>query len=275
MKSIVSVNVTLDQIKKMAPNGSEYWMARDLQAPLGYERWEDFESVIKKAQMSCESMGIEPNNHFHLTGKMVSIGSGAKREVIDFYISRYAAYLIAMNGNPKLPQIAAAQNYFAVQTRRQELNEASDLDSSKRLELRKRVKDANKHLNDAAKKAGVQNYGLFHEAGYRGLYGIGLKEIKAKKGINAKEQLLDRAGRAELAANEFRITQAEEVLTKDEVKDENRARQVHHKVGKIVRDTIKEIGGTMPEDLPAEQPIKLLERRKKMLPKKDDNKGSS
>jgi DNA-damage-inducible protein D len=270
MEYLEPVNVTFDQIKKIAPNGVEYWMARDLQAPLGYERWEDFESVIKKAQMSCESMGTEPSNHFHQTGKMVTIGSGAKRKVSDFYVSRYAAYLIAMNGNPKLPQIAAAQNYFAVQTRKQELSDEFGNDVLKRLELRERVKDANKHLNDAAHKAGVQNYALFHEAGYQGLYGIGLKEIKIKKGLHQKEQLLDRAGRAELAANEFRITQAEEILTKAEVKGEGQARQVHKKVGEIVRKTIKEIGGTMPEDLPAEQSIKLIERKIKKLPKTDN-----
>jgi DNA-damage-inducible protein D len=275
MESLEPVRVTLDQLKRIGQHGQEYWEARELQEPLGYARWEDFEAVIRKAQMACESMGTEPGNHFHLKTKMVTIGSGAQRNIEDYAVSRYGAYLVAMNGNPKLPQIAAAQNYFAIQTRKQEITEQFGGDVSKRFELRGRVKDANKHLGEAAKDAGVQRYDLFHAAGYRGLYGMGLNEIKARKGIGRKEELLDRAGRAELAANEFRITQTEEMLKKDNVKGEINARTAHEKVGKAVRKTIDELGGTMPEDLPAETSLKKLERELKQqqaLPDDSDKK---
>jgi DNA-damage-inducible protein D len=275
VESIESVKVTLDQLRKVGPKGHEYWEAREIQLPLGYARWEDFEAVIQKARMTCESMGTEPRNHFHLVVKLVPIGSGAQRKIDDYLVSRYGAYLIAMNGNSKIPQIAAAQNYFAVQTRKQELTEQFGIDIAKRAELRVRVKDANKHLVEAAKYAGVQRYDLFHAAGYHGLYTMPLKQIKEKKGIDPKEDLLDRAGRAELAANEFRITQAEEKLKREKIQGQDRALAAHKKVGEAVRKTISELGGTMPEDLPAEPSLKKLERQgknRKTLPEKKKTK---
>jgi len=263
MDDIVPVNLSLDQIKKIGPAGGEYWMARDLQAPLGYARWENFQDVIKKARMSCESSGSDPDDHILQTTKMVSVGSGAQRGRIDYYVSRLGAYLICMNGDPGLPCISAAQNYFAVQTRKQEVLEQFGIDVNKRLELRDRVKSAVKHLGDAAKDAGVQNYALFHEAGYLGLYEMGLGKIKEMKGIDSKESLLDRAGRQELAANEFRITQTEEVIRKENIKGDIAARNTHKKIGQAVRQTIKDIGGTMPEDLPAETSIKQIGKQMK------------
>lgn len=273
MEFIEPVRVSLEQLKKIATSGGEYWMARDLQMPLGYIKWENFLDVIKKARMTCESTGVDADNHILQTGKMVSIGSGAQRNRLDFYVSRYGAYLIAMNGDPGLSQIAAAQSYFAVQTRRQELNDQFGSDITKRIELRERVKDAVKHLGEAAKDAGVQNYALFHEAGYRGLYSMGLTEIKQRKGLDPKENLLDRAGRAELAANEFRITQAEQIIKRDNVKGDINAREAHQKVGSAVRKTIKELGGTMPENLPAEPSIKKIAKKVKirnLLDSKED-----
>jgi len=252
-----TVSQSLDDLKKISNDGVEYWMARDIQLPLGYLKWDKFEGVIKKGQMSCESTGADPNNHILQTGKMVKIGSGALREKRDYFVSRYGAYLIAMNGNPKLREIATAQSYFAIQARKQEITEQAR-DIEKRIELRNRVKIANKHLGDAAKESGVQNYALFHDAGYRGLYNLSLGEIKERKGLSPKEQLLDRAGRAELAANEFRITQTEEALKRDDISGDTNARETHRRVGEKVRDTIDKIGGTMPEDLPAEPSIKKL-----------------
>lgn len=275
MADIVPVNATLDKIK-MTESGVEYWMARDLQIPLGYLTWRNFEKVVEKARMACESTGTDPNNHIVDTNNMVSIGSGAERERSDFIVSRYGAYLIAMNGDPRLPAIAEAQNYFAIQTRKQEIAEqAQDID--KRIVLRKRVIDANKDLGKAAKESGVQNYGLFHDAGYRGLYGLSLAQIKRYKGLEKKEDLLDRVGRAELAANEFRITQTEQALIRDEIKGDNNARNTHKKVGEEVRKTIEKLGGTMPEDLPTEDSLKIIETKKKKelinKAKRNDNSG--
>ncbi len=257
MDIVEKVNRSLDGIRRTSDTGVEYWMARDLQVPLGYSRWEKFESVIEKGIMACESSGTDPKNHFHPKVKMIIIGKGAKRKQKDYYLSRYAAYLIAMNGNPRLLEIATAQTYFAVQTRKQEIAERG-YDLNKRIELRERVKTANKHLNDAASESGVQNYALFHAAGYKGLYGIYPKAIKVRKGIDRKEEILDRAGRAELAANEFRITQTEEALTKSQITGDISAQRIHETIGKEVRNTIEKIGGTMPEDLPAEPSIKKM-----------------
>jgi DNA-damage-inducible protein D len=253
-----SINILLNDIKKTAKNGGEYWMGKDLQPILGYATWENFDKVIKKAKMACESTGEKSENHFRETTSMVEIGSGAMREEANYFLDRYACYLIAMNGDSSKPEIGLAQTYFAIQTRRQEISDENLLsDTQKRIELRDRVKDATKHLGSAAKAAGVQ-HALFHDAGYRGLYGMGLRDIKKKKGLSEKESLFDRAGRAELAANEFRATQTEQVLKRDQIKGEQAARNTHHRVGLEVRKTIANLGGTMPEDLQSEPSIKKL-----------------
>lgn len=260
---IAALRSALDAARRSNPNGSEFWMARDLQDVLGYSRWENFEDIIAKARMACESAGVDPNDHLLQTAKMIEIGKGAERERKDYFLSRYGCYLVAMNGDPSMPAIGVAQTYFAVQARKQELQE-DYLALEKRAALRSRVSTANKALNDAAKMAGVQNYGLFYDAGYRGLYGMGLTQIKQRKKIEG--DLLDHAGRAELAANEFRITQAEQKIVRENVKGEARAIATHKNIGEEVRQTIKKIGGTMPEDLPPEPSIKaLLAPKKKSL----------
>lgn len=262
----------LERFRKTNRHGAEFWSARDLQTVLGYTSWENFLDVVERARLSCATYGADAAHHFHDSMRMVALGSGAEREVPDVLLSRYAGYLTAMNGDASKPEIAAAQAYFAVQTRRQELEDAATNDE-KRLRLRDRVKDANRNLNAAAHEAGVIGYARFHDAGYMGLYG-GLRnaEIKAKKGISAKEDLLDCVDRAELAANEFRITQTEQKLRREKIVGETRAVSTHHEVGKKVRQAIKDIGGTMPENLPAAPSIKKLadaQRRKaKALPKK-------
>ncbi|MFH1374317.1 MAG: DNA damage-inducible protein D [bacterium] len=277
MDIVSQVQTSLDQIKRLTSKGIEYWMARDLMAPLGYTKWDNFERVIERAKMACESLGSDPSNQFLDVGKKVSIGSGAERSRRDYVVSRYGAYLIAMNGSPKLPQVAAAQSYFAIQTRKQEILE-SQVEAVKRIELRERVKDANKHLGDAAKDSGVLRWGLFQDAGYRGLYGMSLKEVKGYKGLSKADNLLDRSGRAELAANEFRITQTEQALRHENVAGDIGARETHKKVGRTVRETISKLGGTMPEDLPPEPSIKKLEAKQKKeitekseLPAEDSN----
>lgn len=252
----------LTAAKRVTKSGGEYWMARDIQEILGYQRWENFENIIGKARQSCESAGNDPLNHFRESTKMVEIGSTARVKTTDYFLSRYAAYVVAMNGDSSKPEIATAQAYFAMQTTRQEINDQiSGVD--KRIELRDRVRLANKDLASAAKQSGVVRYGVFQAAGYQGLYEMGLAEIKKAKGIGKTEDLLDRVGRAELAANEFRITQTEQKLTRDRTNTEREAIQTHLDVGREVRTTIRKLGGTLPEKLPAEPSLKKLVTKSK------------
>ncbi len=251
----------LEACKRVSPQGVEYWMARDLQPLLGYTSWENFANVIEKAKMACESAGVDAGDQFHGVTKGIAAGKGAEVQRTDMFLSRYACYLIAMNGDPRKAEVGLAQTYFAVQTRRQEVRDQHP--ELRRVEMRQRVKEANRSLTSAAKDAGVQKYGLFHDAGYRGLYGMGTKEIMAKKGISPKENLLDCAGRIELAANEFRITQAEDKLRRERIKGETVAIHTHRKVGEAVRATIQQLGGIMPENLPPEPSIKKLLSAKK------------
>ena len=257
MKSTIR---TLGNIKRTTNKGVEFWLARELQELLGYSKWDNFKGAIERAKMACASVGDELCHHFADTSNMMALGKGAERKIDDVALTRYACYLIAMNGDPSKPEIAAAQTYFAIQTRKQELSD-QQTESQKRLMLRDRVKDANKHLSGAAKEAEVQHWGLFQDAGYRGLYGgLGLNQLKEKKGIPSKEDLLDCVGRAELAANEFRITQTEQQLSRKQIKGDRAARETHREVAQEVRNTIKKIGGTMPEELPRESSIKKLKK---------------
>ncbi len=254
----------LEEKKRAAPNGSPFWKARDVMAVLGYSDWTNFNNVLEKAIVSCDTSGEPSENHFCEVKEMVNIGSGAQRQINNWILSKYACYLVAMNGDPTKPEIATAQSYFAVQTHKQEIQEQLT-DHERRLLLRDRVKDANKKLSGAAQDAGVRNlmFGVFHDAGYKGLYGgLGMREVKKAKGIPEKEELLDCIGRAELAANEFRITQTEEQLRIKKIQGEQTAIETHHAIGVKVRSTIKDIGGTMPEKLPSEPSIKKLAEAK-------------
>jgi DNA-damage-inducible protein D len=261
---------TLEAVKLLTKAGGEYWMARTLQTILGYDRWENFEGAIEKALVACVTTGEDPENHFRATTKMVEIGSGARREQVDYFLDRYACYLIAMNGNAQKVEIATAQTYFAVQTRRQELNDRAILPTDElRLQLREQVKIHIRGLNSTAKQAGVQRYALFHDAGYRALYEMGLAAVKRRKGIGEKENLFDRVGSTELAAHYFRITQTDEKIKRENINTEADAINAHLHVGREVRQTIKNLGGAMPENLPAEQPINQLKAKlKKRLPPK-------
>jgi len=256
----------LERLKKRAQDGGHYWMARDIQVALGYSTWENFRAAIVRARMACESAGVFPDNQFRETTKLVSIGSGAERGREDWFLSRYACYLIAMNSDPSKQEVGYAMTYFAVQTRIQE-KQNTLTGELKRAMLRNRVKDATKSLNAAAQASGVQNYAVFHDAGYKGLYGgLGQKDIKAKKGIPEKESLLDCVERTELAANEFRITQTESKLVREKVRGEEAATGTHYEVGKEVRATIRKLGGEMPENLPAAPSIKKLAAKVKSKP---------
>jgi DNA-damage-inducible protein D len=254
-----------ESLKHTNEHGAEYWSARDLQPILGYTQWRRFEQAIERAQQSCGQSGNEPGHHFAGAGKMIGVGKGGQREVPDFHLSRFACYLIAQNGDPRKPEIALAQKYFAVQTRRQELGDqlASDLE---RLELRKHAGEEFKMLSGAAQQAGVQSrmFGIFHDAGYKGLYGgLGRDEIKAKKHIPAKDNLMDRMNATELAANQFRMTQTRDKLAREGIRSEGAAIRTHLEVGKEVRDAIRRIGGTLPEQIPPAEHIKDVEKRVK------------
>jgi len=259
-----------EQIRLVNPHAAEYWSARDLQLLLGYSQWRRFEQAINRAITSCAQSGNDPTHHFAGAGKMIALGKGGSREVPDFHLSRFACYLIAQNGDPRKPEIAFAQKYFAIQTRRQELTDAAARDQE-RLEMRRQVKEEFKALSGAARDAGVQNvmFGRFHDAGYKGLYGgMGSEQVKARKRIPKNENLLDRVDTTELAANQFRMTQTRDKLARQGVKGQHKAIETHLQVGREVREAIKRIGGTMPENLPPAEHIKQVEKRlKKSTPR--------
>lgn len=268
---------TFEGIRQFDTEGNEYWVARDLQPLLEYAGWDKFKRVIEKSMEACRQSGNEVDDHFSQTAKMVDIGSGAKREIEDYRLSRYACYLIVQNGDPSKPVIANGQTYFALQTRRQELNDneafARLSENDKRLAIRNELAEHNKHLAAAAKDAGVEtplDYAIFQDHGYKGLYGgRGAKDIHAIKGLKKSQKILDYMGSTELAANLFRATQTEEKLRRDKVRGKQKANQTHFEVGKKVRQTIDELGGTMPEALPTpEKSIQQIESAKKKLEKK-------
>ena len=265
---------TFEGLRRTNENGAEFWSARDLQHLLGYNHWRSFETAIERALESCLRSGNEPGNHFAGVRKMVPLGSGSQREVADYHLSRFACYLIAQNGDPRKPEIANAQKYFAIQTRRQELADARSgalAADMERLELRKQAAEEFKALSGAARQAGVENrmFGVFHDAGYKGLYGgRGRDAIKRDKGIPERENLMDRMNATELAANQFRMTQTREKLARDRVRHQAQAIVAHETVGREVRDAICRIGGTLPEHIEADEHIKAVEKRVKATPPK-------
>lgn len=261
-----------DSIKQINPYGVEFWRARDLAPLLGYKDWRNFEEAIARAKIACEQIGAPIENNFSETRKTIQSGRGKghTQEIKDYFLSRYACYLTSLNGDPRKPEVAAAQNYFVIAAREFEKKQLEELraQQEKRLELRERVADGNKKLAEAAKQSGVRNQAFpqFFNAGYKGLYnGLDIDGIKARKRIAPKDDILDRMGRAELAANDFRITQAELRLQQQGRIGESAAINTHFEVGQDVRAAIAKISGVMPEDLPAEPSIKPLiqERRRK------------
>lgn len=260
---ITAPHKDFESIKHLDENGIEYWEARELMPILGYEKWQTAEDVIARAARATVNSGQDVENHFTKVSKMVKIGSNTARKVVDYKLDRYACYLVAQNGDPKKSEIALAQTYFAIQTRRQEIFDQLP-EAQKRLFIRNEVTDQNKKLFKTAKEAGVNRFGLFNDAGYKGLYGSALTDVEKKKGIK-KGELLDRAGSTELAANLFRITQTDEKITKGKIRGETAATSAHFMVGGKVRQTIKDIGGATPENLPAEKHIKELKKELKQL----------
>ena len=264
----ISNNTTFESIKHIDDEGKEYWYARELSKVLQYTEWRNFKKVINRAIISCENSNVIVNDHFVDVNKMVEIGSGALREQDDYKLSRYACYLIAQNGDSRKKVIAEAQTYFAVQTRKQELSEKEYMlltEDEKRFYQRNLTRKGNYSLNQTAKNAGVKNFDQFHNYGYKGLYnGETADDIAKRKGLRYREDILDNMGSEELADNLFRIVQTEAKLKKDKIKGETNANKTHYKIGRIVRNAIKEAGGTMPEDLPTpEKSLKELEKENK------------
>lgn len=270
-------HATFEGIRQLDEAGNEFWSARQLSKVLEYSEYRHFLPVIGKAREACQNSGHSIANHFEDILEMVEIGSGAQRKIEDVRLSRYACYLIVQNGDPSKPVIANGQTYFALQTRRQELEDSAKFaqlsEDEKRLAIRNELAEHNKYLAAAAKDAGVEtplDYAIFQDHGYKGLYGgLGAKDIHARKGLKKSQKILDHMGSTELAANLFRATQAEEKLRRDQVHGKRQANQTHFEVGQKVRQTIKELGGTMPEALPKpEQSIKQIESGKKKLEEK-------
>lgn len=259
-----------DSIRHVNEYGQEYWLAREMQVALEYKQWRRFCNVIDKAKIACEGSGNNVSDHFAGVGKMVSIGSDTERKIDDIELSRYACYLIVQNGDPRKKVIALGQTYFAVKTRQQELIENYDnlTDNQKRLAIRREMAEHNKLLVAAAKDAGVEtslDYAIFQNHGYMGLYG-GMKaqDIRIHKGLKKNENILDYMGYEELAANLFRATQTEAKLRRENIQWKEKANATHYEVGKKVRETIKELGGTMPERLPTpEKSIQQIEKEQK------------
>jgi DNA-damage-inducible protein D len=260
-----------ESIRHINEYDSEYWTARELMPHLGYDTWQNFEIAINRAIESCKNAGQSPENHF-LVAPLKSTGG---RPGTDYILSRYACYLIAQNGDPRKEEIALAQNYFVIQTRKQEKSQEL-IEDHKRMMLREEMKKHNQHLAEAANDAGVKNYAAFQDYGYIGLYGgMRNKDIHKKKGLSKSQKILDHMGSEELAANLFRATQTEAKLRRENVQGEAKANKTHHEVGKKVRETIKELGGTMPEELPPADGIgkaqtRLKKADKKLPPKSED-----
>lgn len=258
-----------ESIKQIDNDGNEYWFARDLQEVLEYSEWRNFSKIIEKAKNACETSGHRVQSEFVDTNKLVDVGANLQRSIQDIVLSRYACYLIAMNGDPRKEVIALAQTYFAVKTHEQEQLELQNEDSL-RLQIRQDIKEHNISLAEAANQAGIKeprDYAIFQNEGYKGLYGgLGVKQIHARKGLKKSQKILDHMGSTELAANLFRATQTDEKLRREGIKGKPQANKVHHDVGAKVRQTIKELGGTMPEDL--DTPTKSIQQIKKERQKK-------
>ena len=271
MNELEKINETIfESIKHVDEDGNEYWYARELQKVLEYKRWDKFYNVIESAQVACSISNNNVLYHFSQVGKMIHLGKGGQRKISDYKLSRYACYLIAQNGDSRKKVIALAQTYFAIQTRKQELLEEeynSLTEDEKRFYQRNQARKGNYNLNKTAVNSGVKDLARFHNAGYKGLYnGETADDIFKRKKLRYREDILDNMGSEELADNIFRIAQTDAKLKRDNVDNEYTANSVHFEVGKKVRNTIKELGGTMPENLPTpDKSLKELEKEKNVI----------
>ena len=274
MSDLREYNISMfEDIKHIDENGIEFWYARELMQVVEYSKWGNFIKVINKAKESMKSINISVLDHIADVGNMVQIGSNTERMIDDMKLTRYACYIIVQNADPRKKSVALGQQYFAVQTRKQEIIESEFEELSedeRRLKLRSDVKGFNKLLAKEAQNVGVQNFGKFQNFGYKGLYnGETAADIKKRKNLSKNEQILDHMGSTELAANYFRITQTEERLKKGDINGEEQANDTHFKIGEKVRETMIEISGVAPEELPTpEKGIKQIQKEKKQLANK-------
>ncbi len=257
----------LEALRHTGSNGQEYWNAREIHPVLGYLVWDKFEPVIARAASSFTANKLDPSHHIAKTSKMMGLGMGGKREGVDYFLSRAACRLIAMNGDPSKPEIAAAQAYFVVQTHRMEQQDAMSEDQ-KRLEEREKVTHSFKAASSAAKNAGVAGpkQGLFHNARYEGLYGMTSTQYRERKGVG-RDNPFDRMGLLELSANDFQMNLAAEKIAKEKIKGEATAIGTNKKIAQRVRQTMLD-SGVIPENLPIEEPIKDVQKRVNSVQKK-------
>lgn len=277
MKNELIPQSAFEKLKRTDERGNEFWTARDMSRILEYSEYRHFLGVIEKARDACKNSGNRIDDHFEDILDMITIGKGGLRQVENVRLSRYACYLIVQNADPSKEIVAIGQTYFAVQTRLQEISKMEEYtrlatEDEKRLFLRSEMKKHNIQLAEAAKDAGVIepiDYAIFQNHGYMGLYGgLDAKAIHKKKKLKKSQNILDHMGSSELAANLFRATQTEEKLRREKIKGKDKANKTHYEVGKKVRKTIEELGGTMPENLPVEENIHRIEKTKqKNLPK--------
>ncbi len=261
---------TFENIKHIDENGVEFWYARELQKVLEYTKWDNFKNIIEKAKDNLKTNKINVFNHFAEVSKTIQMPKNATKEIEDIKLTRYACYIIVQNGDPRKETIAQGQKYFALQTRKQEIQKQDFenlTENEKRLLIRKDTRQYNKMLFESAKNCGIKDnmeYAIFNNFGYRGLYGgETAKDIKERKGLNKNEEILDNMGSTELVANLFRITQTDERLKKGDITDKNIANKTHYTIGKKIRETMEEISGILPENLPTpEKSIKQLEKEK-------------
>jgi DNA-damage-inducible protein D len=261
----------LEEIKRRNPDGPDYWLAREIAPILGYSAWDKFLPVVARAQEAIVNAGEEPSHHIAQTSKLMGVGKGGRRRVDEFFLSRAACYLIAMNGDPAKPAVSGAQAYFLVQTRASELRDQVPKDE-KRLSLRGKVTLANKRISDIAKDVGVTRYGLFHDAKYRGIYNMSARELAKRKGLRHGETILDRAAALELSAHEFQANLAAERILNEGISGEVNAIKANRAVAEHVRSVVIKQVGRAPEDLPVEPDhIRDAQRRvnqMRRLPKK-------
>lgn len=255
----------LEALRHESANGQEYWLAREIQEVLGYPGWREFEGVVDRARSAFLTNSVDPSHQIVSTHKLMGTGKGAQYKGDDFFLTRAACYLIAMNGDPAKPEIGAAQAYFAVQTRRAELNDAANSEDAKRVELREKVTASFKRVSGVAQDAGVAGkmQGVFHDARYKGLYGgLGTKDVKKLKKIPDGEQLFDFAAPLELSMHDFQMNLAADAIKRDGVRGAQQAISKNQAVAQRVRQAVRDSGGTMPENLKlAAEPIKDVRKR--------------